>query len=187
MEVTRANLRRLIDQVVALADESDEPAVKLSRVVLHDAADAAVAQPDARRIADLDFALTDLRAAVDDLPSIERNQFHQPMEELTALITEMRERTRLPQALLDHIARLRTRLEERRIAVSRQGFTPPGTTPPPLPHPTEQLAADAKDIQRALRKAGFDTPSLDQLVDSPQSVYMSELSNIVDELDVITG
>lgn len=186
-EVTRDALRRLVDEVVTLADESDEPAVKLSRVVLRDAADAAMREPNTRRMADLSFALTDLRSAIDELPFSERATFAQPVGELNDLVEELCKRTSLSGSLLEHIRYLSERLEQRRAAVARQGFHPPGSTPPPLPHAPADLQREAIEIRDALRASGFETPALDQLVEQPDSVYMSELAAIVNELEVITG
>lgn len=186
-EVTRDALRRLVGEVVAIAGESDEPAVKLSRVVLSDAAEAATREPNTRRMSDLSFALTDLRSAVDELPFGERAAFAGPLSELTELVDELCRRTRLSSSLLEHIRYLSARLEERRAAVARQGFHPPGSTPPPLPHPPAELQQEAVAVRDALRASGFETPALDLLIDAPESVYMSELAAIVDELEVITG
>lgn len=185
-EVTRARLRAAVTIVIDLAAESEEPAVRLSRVVLEESAEAAMREPNTRRVADLSFALTDFRAAVDELPYGERSALDAPLRELSAIVDELRRRTALSPSLIEHLTHLRKRVETRRAAVARQGFHPPGTTPPPLPHPPEELARDAAPLRDALRTSGFDTPALDLLIDSPAAVYMSELSNIADELEVIT-
>jgi hypothetical protein len=62
-----------------------------------------------------------------------------------------------------------------------------GTPEEPLPHPPEELRADAEPIARELAAAGFSTPVLDSLIADPDGVRYHTLNEIADELDVIFG
>ena len=85
------------------------------------------------------------------------------------------------------IRALQAKLKARRAAIERETYRDPSMASQPLPHPPEELAAEATTLREELVNAGFETPSLDTLIDNPSSLRFQSMGEIIDDLDVIAG
>jgi hypothetical protein len=170
----------------ALEEDPQLLPIRLSADVLSHAVLAAKEHGiNAARVNDIEFALNDLTAAVDDVGA--------PDEICTAVAMLQNDTARLRAAcaldkdLVDAVRALQTKLRTRAKALERGQYRAEGTEPEPLPHPPEELREAASSIAQQLAAAGFETPSLDTLLADPDSVRYHTLNEIVDELDVIIG
>jgi len=170
----------------ALEDDPELLPIRLSTDVLANAIQAA--QTDGinpARVNDIEFALNDLIAAVDDAgaPDVLCNGIALLQNDTAAL--------RRAHALADQTTAaardLQKRLRERATAMERSQYRVEGTEAGPLPHAPEELREAAIPLARQLAAAGFVTPALHQLVESPGSLRYHSINEIVDELDVIVG
>jgi hypothetical protein len=160
--------------------------IRISADVLTNAVQAAKTHGlNAARVNDIEFALNDLVAAIDDAGAPD------PVYTAVALLQNdtaaLRSATALPKEILTTIRDLQVKLKARAKAMERAQFRAEGTEPGPLPHPPEELRAQAIPLARQLAAAGFETPSLDVLIADPDELRYHTLNEIVDELDVIAG
>ena len=88
---------------------------------------------------------------------------------------------------MQSIGALVTKLKTRRAAIERETFRDPSAPAQPLPHPAEELRADALSLRDHLAGAGFPTPALDALIADPASLRFHSINELIDELDVIVG
>ena len=139
---------------------------------------------NAARVNDIEFALNDLAAAIDELPAADYNPLAEPLRMLRDDVERLKQETSLPREMVDRIRALQAKLRARAAAIERQTYR---ETAEPLPHPPEELRAEALPLRDALAFAGFATPALDALIDDPSSLRFHSIGEIVDELDVITG
>ena len=170
----------------ALTDDPLQATIRISADVLGNAVEAARAfGVNAARVNDIEFALNDLIAAVDDAgaPDGVAAAVALLQNDVAALHAE----TALPKELMAAIRSLQEKLKARAKAMERSQYRAEGTQAEPLPHPPEQLHEEAVPLARQLAAAGFATPSLDALVAEPQSLRYHTLNEILDELDVIAG
>ncbi|HEX8252989.1 MAG TPA: hypothetical protein VF846_07580 [Thermoanaerobaculia bacterium] len=170
----------------AIGDDPDSLAVRISADVLGNAINAAKASGiNAARVNDIEFALNDLIAAIDDAGAPD------PVFSAVAMlqndVAALRNATALPQEIVTAVRALQTKLRTRAKAMERAQYRAEGTEPPPLPHPPQELRNDAIPLARHLAAAGFDTPALDSLVASSDELRYHTLNEVVDELDVIVG
>ncbi|HYH06834.1 MAG TPA: hypothetical protein VEK11_07180 [Thermoanaerobaculia bacterium] len=170
----------------ALGDDPSLLAIRISADVLANAVSAAKTNGvNAARVNDIEFALNDLVAAIDDAGA--------PDSVFTAVAllqndaAALRNATALPNEIIGTIRDLQTKLKARARAMERAQFRAEGTEPGPLPHPPEELREQAIPLVRQLAAAGFETPSLDELIANPDELRYHTLNEIVDELDVIAG
>ena len=140
---------------------------------------------NAARVNDIEFALNDLAATVDELPAIDAERLAAPLAMMREDVERLKQETALPREVVDRIRSLQTKLRARAAAVERQTYREGDAAP--LPHPPEQLRAEALPLRDALAAAGFATPALDGFIDDPSSLRFHSMSEIVDELDVIAG
>jgi hypothetical protein len=134
---------------------------------------------------DIEFALNDLIAAVDDAGAPDLVCAAVAMLQNDA--ATLRAASALPKEVVTAIRALQTKLRARAKALERSQYRAEGTEPEPLPHPPEELREAAIPLAHALAAAGFDTPTLDSLVADPNSLRYHTINEIVDELDVVAG
>lgn len=180
MEAALFQLRTALDEDPMLLP------VRISADVLSNAiADAKANGINAARVNDIEFALNDLVAAVDDAGA--PDAVYPALALLQNDTAALRAQTALPPELLDAMRALQTKLRARAKAMERAQYRAENATPEPLPHEPEELRNDAIPLMRQLAAAGFDTPSLVSLVVAPAELRYHTLNEIVDELDVILG
>lgn len=170
----------------ALGDDLEMMQIRIGADVLANAIRAAKEQElNAARVNDIEFALNDLVAAVDDAGAPDH------LVSLVAMLENdagaLRAAVALPPELLSAIRDLQTKLRARAKAMERGQYRVEGTAEAPLPHPPEELREAAIPLARQLAAAGFDTPALDQLVADPDELRYHTINEIVDELDVVAG
>jgi hypothetical protein len=170
----------------AIEDDPELLAIRLSADVLGRAVLAAKEHGvNAARVNDIEFALNDLTAAVDDVSAPDTVTSAVAMLQNDA--ARLREASALPSELLEEIRALQSKLRTRAKALERGQYRAEGAPQEPLPFPPEELRESAIPIVRQLEAAGFDTPALDMLLGDPDAVRYHTLNEIVDELDVIAG
>ena len=169
----------------ALGDDPMLMPVRLSADVLGNAVLAAKDGMNAARVNDIEFALNDLVAAVDDAGA--PDEVYAAIALLQNDAATLRASTALPRDVVTAIRALQAKLKTRATALERSQYRPEGTDAAPLPHPPEELRTEAIPLARHLAGAGFDTPALDLLVADPDALRYHSINEIVDELDVIAG
>ncbi|HEY5610801.1 MAG TPA: hypothetical protein VIL97_06325 [Thermoanaerobaculia bacterium] len=140
---------------------------------------------NARRAKDAEFALNDLLNLTNELSPDDRAKVEGPLSILEDEIESMKSSAALPEPVFEKMKLLQSKLRERRMAIERQTFRPPENEPEPLPHDPQQLRAEAAELQNELTRNGFETPTLDRLVQQPQSFQGRDVSELIEELDVI--
>lgn len=170
----------------ALGDDPELLPIRLSTDVLANALAAAKAGGiNAARVNDIEFALNDLVAAIDDAGAPDAVFMAVAMLQNDA--ASLRNANSLSKDLLAAARALQAKLRERAKALERSQYRMEGTDAEPLPHPPEQLREEAIPLARQLAGAGFETPALDMLIADPDEVRYHTINDIVDELDVILG
>jgi len=170
----------------ALEDDPQLLPIRLSADVLaHAVAAAKESGVNAARVNDIEFALNDLIAAIDDAGAPDAVCTAVAMLQNDA--ARLRAATALPKELIAAMRDLQAKLRTRAKAMERAQYRAEGTAPEPLPHPPQELRDAAIPLARQLVAAGFETPSLDSLIADPDSLRYHTLNEIVDELDVIAG
>jgi hypothetical protein len=170
----------------ALEDDSQLLPIRLSSDVLGHAVLAAKEHGvNAARVNDIEFALNDLIAAVDDAGA--PDAVCSAVALLQNDAARLRAESALPKEVVAAIRALQVHLRERARALERGQYRAEGTEAEPLPHPPEELREAAIPIAGQLSAAGFDTPALDSLVADPGSLRYHTINEIVDELDVVAG
>jgi hypothetical protein len=162
------------------------PQLELSLSVLTNAIAAAREGANAARVNDIEFALNDLVAAIDELPAADAERLASPLQMIRDDVARLKAETALPPEIVDRIHLLQKKLRTRAAAIERQTYREGGDGAP-LPHPAEELRAEALPLREQLTAAGFATPALDALIDDPASLRLHSITDIVDELDVIAG
>ena len=171
----------------ALGDDPEYMPIRISADVLGNAVHAAKATGvNAARVNDIEFALNDLIASIDDASGAP-DQIYQIVALLQNDAAALRNLTALPQEVVSGIHALQTKLRARAKAMERAQYRTEGSAAEPLPHPPDELRAAAIPIARQLAAAGCDTPVLDTLVADPDSLRYHTMNEIVDEIDVILG
>lgn len=170
----------------ALTDDPMLATIRISAAVLGNAIDAAKQGLNAARVNDLEFALNDLIAAVDDAAGAP-NGVYAAIAMLQSDAAALRAATALPKEWIAAIRALQEKLKTRAKAIERSQYRAEGTEAGPFPHPPEELREEAIPLARQLAAAGFDTPSLVALIAEPESLRYHTINEIVDELDVIAG
>lgn len=160
--------------------------LELSLSVLANAIAGARDGLNAARVGDIEFALNDLAAAVDELPAADANRLAEPLQLMREDLGRLKEATSLDAGVVAQIRALQTKLRARRAAIERQTYREGGGDEA-LPHPPDELRAEAVPLRDALAAAGFATPALDGLIDDPAALRFHSLGKIFDELDVIAG
>lgn len=170
----------------SLADDPELMAMRLSADVLANAVTAAKDNGiNAARVNDIEFALNDLVAAVDDAGA--PDAICSAVALLQNDTAALRRATALPAETIQAIRDLQVPLRARAKALERSQYRAEGTEAAPLPHPPAELRELAIPLARQLEAAGFVTPVLNQLIAEPEEFRYHSLNELVDELDVIAG
>ncbi|HEX6084541.1 MAG TPA: hypothetical protein VF266_08440 [Thermoanaerobaculia bacterium] len=140
---------------------------------------------NAARVSDIEFALNDLVAAIDDAGA--PDEVYRAIALLQNDAATLRHAAALPAEVVNAVRALQLKLKARAKAMERAQFRAVGTEADPFPHPPEELRNDAIPLLRQLTAAGFDTPSLVSLVADPDELRYHTLNEVVDELDVVVG
>ncbi len=171
----------------ASVDEMFASEIRLPLSVLASAIEAASQSMSAAAINDVEFALNDVAAVVDQLGAADAERIAPIVALLQADVARLKDETALPSAVLDAIRALQGKLRVRRAAIERQTYRAEGAPEEPLPHAPEELQREALPIRQRLASAGFVTPALDGLIAEPSSLRFHSISEILNELDVIVG
>lgn len=170
----------------AVAEDMELLAVRIATDVLGNAIRAAKEQGiNAARVNDIEFALNDLVAAVDDAGA--PDQLLASVAMLQNDAATLRAAAALPREIVAAVRDLQTKLKARAKAMERAQYRIEGAAEEPLPHPPDELREAAIPLARQLAAAGFDTPVLDVLIAEPEQLRYHHMNEIVDELDVIVG
>lgn len=170
----------------AIGDDPSFMAIRLGADVLSNAVIAAKnGGVNAARVNDIEFALNDLIAAIDDAGA--PDEVYSAVALLQNDAATLRNATALPAELVQTIRELQSKLKTRANAMERAQYRMEGSVAESLPHPPRELREAAIPIVRQLAAAGFDTPALDLLVAQPEELRYHTINEIVDELDVVLG
>ena len=170
----------------ALGDDPMLLPIRISADVLANAITAAKdGGVNAARVNDIEFALNDLVAAIDDAGA--PDEIYPAVALLQNDAAALRAASALPADVVQCIRELQVKLKARAKAMERAQYRVEGSPPEPLPHPPEELRGVAIPLVRQLTAAGFDTPSLVALIADPDELRYHTLNEIVDELDVVVG
>lgn len=171
---------------VALGDDPALLPVRISADVFGNALAAAKSEGvNAARVNDIEFALNDLIAAIDDGGA--PDEVFAAVAMLQNDTAKLRNEFALPAELLAQMRALQVKLRTRARAMERSQFRAENSEPEPLPHPPDELKADAVPIARQLEAAGFQIPAIDALLHDPDQLRYHTLNEVADELDVILG
>lgn len=181
-----ASLFQFRAAMAAVQDDMFASQLRLTSDVLSNAVDAARESLNAARVHDIEFALNDLAAVVNELSNDDAAVLGPMIDMLRDDVALLRQETALPPALLDAIRAFRSKLKTRQSAIERQTYREGGGDEA-LPHPPEELEAEAVVLQARIAEVGFATPALDSFVDDPQSLRFHTIAEIIDELDVVAG
>ena len=176
-----------LDAVAATLDDIYAAQAKLTVAILRNAVDSLVADANPRTVSDVDFALNDVAALAGDLPPAEGDRVEKSVTAIRDALASVKSETALPDTVLQLINLLREKLSARRTAIDRATFRDPSTSDESLPHDPATLHDEASALRDSLQRAGFDTPMLSQLIATPATFYRAEVSQLIDELDVISG
>jgi len=170
----------------AIGDDPGAMAINIAANVVSNAiASAKQDGINAARVNDIEFAMNDLIAAIDDGGA--PDGVYAAVALLQNDVARLRAANALPRETIASIRDLQTRLRARSKAMERAQFRVEGAEPEPLPHSPAELRALAVPLARELAAAGFATPSLDDLIAAHDEVRYHTLNEIVDELDAIAG
>jgi hypothetical protein len=169
----------------AIADDPGAMAVNIASNVLANAINGAKDGINAARVNDIEFAMNDLVAAVDDGGA--PDAVYPAIAMLQNDVARLRAATAIPRETVDAIRALQTKLRARAKAMERAQYRAEGAEPEALPHAPDELRAAAVPLARQLAAAGFDTPALDTLIAGRDDVRYHTLNEIVDELDTVVG
>lgn len=181
-----ASLFQLNAALSNVQDEMFASQLRLTAGVLANAVAAAKESLNAARVNDIEFALNDVAGVVDELSAEDAQHLAPAIAMLRGDVEALKRETAIAPQVLDAIRAFRSKLSARKAAIERQTYVEGGTTEP-LPHPPEDLEAEAVVLQARLADAGFATPALDAFVDDPTSLRFHSIAEIIDELDVVAS
>lgn len=182
IEAALFQLRAAVEEV----DPALAPQLRLCVSVLAKAVEGARDEVNAARVSDIEFALNDLGAAIDELPQTDAGPLLPLLAAIRGDVESLKTATSLNPALLDQIHAFEWKLRDRMKAIERQTYVESGAETP-LPHPPKELRHEAIPLAQQLAAAGFATPSLDALITDPDSLRFHSIREILDELEVIAG
>ena len=170
----------------AVGDDPMMMGIRISADVLANAVAAAKNDGvNAARVNDIEFALNDLIAAIDDAGA--PDEVFSAVALLQNDAAALRNANALPKELLQAMRSLREKLKTRAAAMERSQYRKEGSVADELPHPPQELREAAVPIARQLEAAGFATPALDLLIADPHELRYHTINEIADELDVVIG
>jgi hypothetical protein len=187
------DIRGKLDEAIAAMTAAFEgfedgmfiPQLELSRNMFQNNLSAAAEQLNPRTMKELDFTFNDIRTFASELTEGDHARIAPILDSIEAALAALRGSAALPAGLVASIRALRAKLKERKSALERALYRPPGSAPEPLPNPPDALRAEASAIAQQLQANGFDTPELDDLV-SYEGDELGQLSieRLVEELDL---
>ena len=183
MQAALFQLRGAID---GIEDPFLRSQIRLGTDVLSNAIANAASGVNAAAVNDIEFALNDVIGAVGELTAPDAATLLPIVELLQRNVIALKELTALAPEVIATIRALQAKLKIRRSAIERQTFVE-NAAAASLPHPPEELRADAVPLRDSLTAAGFTTPALDALIADPSSLRFHSINEIIDELDVIAG
>lgn len=175
-------LRRGLTQV---EDEMFGGQAKLGAQMLGNAVETVLAELNPRTVKDLDFAFNDLLGLTADLPPFERAGLEPGFNLLQQGIARLRLSVALAPTVIDQLKILRTKLSDRKSAFERQLYRPPGSAVEPLPNDPVRMRDAASRLQQQLVAAGFETPTLDRMIAEPAQFELRDVTELIDEIEVI--
>ena len=181
----QAALFQLRGAIEGIEDPFLRSQIRLGTDVLSNAIDHTSNGVNAAIVNDIEFALNDVIGAVGELTAPDAATLLPIVEMLQRDVIALKELTALAPDVVSAIHALQAKLKIRRSAIERQTFVENASAQ--LPHPPEELRADALPLRDQLTVAGFATPALDALIDDPGSLRFHSINEIIDELDVIAG
>jgi len=167
-------------------DPSAAPQLALCVNVLANAITAGREGVNASVVSDIEFAMNDVSAAIDELPQADVGRLAPLLAILRNDLESLKAATSLDPAVIEQIRAFQSKLRERMKAIERQTYVEGGADAP-LPHPPESLRDEAIPLGRQLLAAGFATPALKALIAEPESLRFHSIRELIDELDVIAG
>jgi len=182
-----AALFQLRTAIAALEDDFYAMQIKLAVNVLAGAVQSAGRSLSASTVGEMEFALNDLTGLAGELAASDAAVLEPAIAMLREDVARLKAETSLPPAVVQAIGAFQSRLRARRAAIERETFRDPTSPAQPLPHPPEELRAEALPLREQLAGAGFATPTLDILIAEPASLRFHTINEIIDELDVIAG
>jgi hypothetical protein len=183
----QAALFQLRGAIDGIEDPFLRSQIRLGADVLSNAITNASNGVNAAAVNDIEFALNDVIGAVGELTAPDAATLLPIVEMLQRDVIALKELTALAPEVVATIRALQAKLKIRRSAIERQTFVEDASSSAPLPHPPEELRADALPLRDSLTAAGFTTPALDALIADPSSLRFHSINEIIDELDVIAG
>jgi hypothetical protein len=184
------SLHSAIEEISSRLEEVDEVfsmQIRLATAMLRNAADAATSALSPRTVSDMEFALNDLLSVADELPVSDRAAIDPALRTISDVVRSAKGAAALPPPLVERITLLHSKLRERKSAIEREPFRPPGSAPEALPHEPATLQPEAETLRLQLREAGFDTPALDRLIEKGSAFRLSDVRELMEELEVIIG
>jgi hypothetical protein len=175
-------LRRGLTQV---EDEMFGGQTKLGAQILANAVTTVLTELNPRAVKDLDFAFNDLLGLTADLPPFERAALDPAFNLLQQGIARLKSSVAIAPTVVDQLKILRAKLSDRRSAFERQLYKPPGSPVEPLPNAPSEMREAASLLQQQLVVAGFETPTLDRMIAEPGTFELRDVSELIDEIDVI--
>ncbi|MHB0971140.1 MAG: hypothetical protein ACYC7A_03685 [Thermoanaerobaculia bacterium] len=140
-----------------------------------------------RQVRDLDFALNDLVAFSNELSAEGVDLVSRPLAVLQESIGALKSQVVIPQSTIASARALQQKLRERKTAIQKLTYLPPGTVAPPLPHEPSTLVAEASSVRDAFAQAGFETPLLDDFIAAPSEARMQHLADLAEEIETVIG
>ncbi len=180
-----ARVETTLSQLTAAAEQIGDSALRLAASMLSNAVGEARAGLNSASVNNISFAVNDVSGALESLSAADAAEIEPIVEALKSDVQALAAATALPPAIIEATKAFQAKLRIRRVAIERQTYREGGSAE--LPHPPEELHADAATIRPLLATAGFATPSLDSFCDDRTSLRFHNIVEMIDELDVIVG
>jgi hypothetical protein len=155
--------------------------------VLANAVEEARTGINPRQVRDLDFALNDLVAFANELTAEGAALVSRPLAVLQESVGVLKSEIVVPQSTINTARALQQKLRERKTAIQKLTYLPPGAVAPPLPHEPSTLVAEASAVRVAFAQAGFETPLLDDFIAAPAEARMQHLADLAEEIETVIG
>lgn len=184
LEAALFQLRGAIDQI---DDDFFASQLRLAVNVLGGAIADAGESVSAAKVSAIEFALNDMSGLANELAASDAALLAPSLAMMQDDIDRLKQETALAPEVVTAIRALQAKLKARRTAIERETYRDPATPAQALPHPPEELRAEAQPLRETLAAAGFETPALDALIADPAWLRFATIGEINDELDVIAG
>lgn len=145
------------------------------------------ANTNPRTVRDLDFAMNGPVAFSNELTAEGADIVNRPLSVLQEAIGALKAQVSVPQSAIAAGKAFQMKLRERKTAIQKQSFLPPGSVAPPIPHEPATLVPEAVALREALTQAGFETPLLDDFIAAPAEARMQHLADLAEEIETVIG